>query len=97
MAKRPVPKYDFKAFGAAFKVLFHVKGVLRVCVKGILFSNTGSVYGFMSSAVPHVKRFVKCFFELVTENFSARRETGQEKGRKTRLWTFRSCFRGWVV
>ena len=53
MAKRPVPKYDFKAFGAAFKVLFHVKGVLRVCVKGILFSNTGSVYGFMSSAVPH--------------------------------------------
>ena len=24
-----------------------------VCVKGILFSNTGSVYGFISSAVPH--------------------------------------------
>ena len=26
-----------------------------------------------------------------------RRETGQEKGRKTRLWTFRSCFRVWGV
>ena len=36
MAKRPVPKYDFKAFGAAFKVLFHVKGVLRVCVGQVL-------------------------------------------------------------
>ena len=24
-----------------------------VCVRGILLSNTGSMYGFMSSAVPH--------------------------------------------
>ena len=40
-----------------------------------------------------MKRFVKCFFELLTENFSAWRETGQKKGRKTRLWTFRSRFR----
>lgn len=44
-----------------------------------------------------MKRFVKCFFGLLTDIFSARRETGQEKGRKTRLWTFRSRFRGWVV
>jgi hypothetical protein len=26
------------------------------------------------------KRFVKCFFELLTENFSAWWETGAEKG-----------------
>jgi hypothetical protein len=26
-----------------------------------------------------MKRFVKCFFELLTENFSVRRETGQEE------------------
>ena len=44
--------------------------------------------------LPAMKRFVKCFFELLTENFSAWRETGQKKGRKTRLWTFRSRFRG---
>ncbi len=36
--------------------------------------------------IPYImKRFVKCFFELLTENFSAWRETGQKKGRKTRL------------
>jgi hypothetical protein len=43
------------------------------------------------------KRFVKCFFELLTQNFSARRETGRKNGRKTRLWTFRSRFRRWIV
>ncbi len=25
-----------------------------------------------------MKRFVKCFFELLTQNFSARRETGRD-------------------
>ena len=44
-----------------------------------------------------MKRFVKCFFELLTENFSAWRETGHKKGHKTRLWTVRSRFRGQVV
>ena len=41
-----------------------------------------------------MKRFVKCFFELLTQNFSARRGTGRKNGRKTRLWTVRSPFRG---
>ena len=29
-----------------------------------------------------MKRFVKCFFELLTQNFSARRETGRKRGAK---------------
>ena len=37
----------FGCFGRLFMVS------RSVCVKGILFSNTGSVYGFISSAVPH--------------------------------------------
>ena len=41
-----------------------------------------------------MKRFVKCFFELLTQNFSTWRETGRKNGRKTRLWTVRSRFRG---
>ena len=44
-----------------------------------------------------MKRFVKCFFELLTQTFSERRETGRKKGRISRLWTFRSRFWGWVV
>ncbi len=35
--------------------------------------------------LPAMKRFVKCFFELLTENFSAWREMGHKKGQKTRL------------
>jgi hypothetical protein len=40
-----------------------------------------------------MKRFVKRFFELLTQNFSARREMGRKNGSKTRLWTVRSRFR----
>ncbi|MFR3762527.1 MAG: hypothetical protein ACLTXS_05385, partial [[Clostridium] symbiosum] len=48
----------------------------------------------LSSAMHFMKRFVKCFFELLTQTFSERRKTGRKKGRTTRLWTFRSRFRG---
>ena len=41
----------FLAYFGCFGRLFMVSR--SVCVKGILFSNTGSMYGFMSSAVPH--------------------------------------------
>ena len=41
----------FLAYFGCFGRLFMVSR--SVCVKGILFSNTGSVYGFMSSAPPH--------------------------------------------
>ncbi len=41
-----------------------------------------------------MKRFDKCFFGLLTQNFSAQRETGRKKGLETRLWTVRSPFRG---
>ena len=40
----------FLAYFGCFGRLFMVSR--SVCVKGILFSNTGSVYGFMSSAPP---------------------------------------------
>ena len=45
-----------RAYFGCFGRLFMVSR--SVYVKGILFSNTGSVYGFMSSAVPH-EAFVK--------------------------------------
>ena len=38
-----------------------------------------------------MKRFVKCFFELLTQNFSARRETGRKRGAK------RACGRSEAV
>ncbi len=41
----------FLAYFGCFGRLFMVSR--SVCVSGILFSNTGSMYGFMSSAVPH--------------------------------------------
>ncbi len=41
-----------------------------------------------------MKRFVKCFFELLTQNSSTWRETGRKNGRKTRLWSVRSRFCG---
>ena len=41
----------FLAYFGCFGRLFMVSR--SVCVKGILFSNTGSVYGFMSSARPN--------------------------------------------
>ena len=41
-----------------------------------------------------MKRFVKCFFELLTQALVSAAGNGQEKGRKIRLWTVRSRFRG---
>jgi len=46
---------------------------------------------------PHVcpmKRFVKCFFELLTQIHISAAGNGQKKGRITRLWTVRSRFEG---
>ena len=40
-----------RAYLGCFGLLFIVR--LSVWVRGILFANTGSIYGFMSSAVPH--------------------------------------------
>lgn len=46
----------------------------------------------LSILIGHFVTFRK-HLTVLTENFSARRETGH----KTRLWTVRSRFRGWVV
>ena len=40
-----------------------------VCVSGILFSNTGSVYGFISSAVPH-EAFCQVLFLVIDADTS---------------------------
>ena len=39
-----------------------------------------------------MKRFVKCFFKLLTENFSAWRETGHKKGYPCRLFFLCTIF-----
>ena len=50
------------------------------------------IYQFVGQ--PVMKRFVKCFFELLTQALVSAAGNGQEKGRKIRLWTVRSRFRG---
>ena len=39
-----------------------------------------------------MKRFVKCFFELLTQILISAAGNGRKKGLKTRLWTVRSHF-----
>ena len=46
---------------------------------------------FISSAM---KRFVKCFFELLTQNFSARWETGRKRGVKRACGRLEAVFVG---
>ena len=41
-----------------------------------------------------MKRFVKCFFELLTQNFSARRETGRKRGAKRACERLEAVFVG---
>ena len=44
------------------------------------------------TAARFMKRFVKCFFKLLTQIYISTAGNRQEKGRKTRLWTVRSRF-----
>lgn len=58
----------------------------------------GGFYRYRAKAIwgdkPAMKRFVKCFFELLTENFSAWRETGQKRGAKRACGRLEAVFMG---
>ena len=61
----PIPqKLRLRALAGFLGRLFIISR--SVCVSSTLFSNTGSMYGRYPRACP-MKRFVKCFFELLTQ------------------------------
>ncbi len=61
----PMPqKLRLRALAGFFGRVFMVSR--SVAVSSILFSNLGSTKGLMSFSFP-MKRFVKCFFELLTQ------------------------------
>ncbi len=60
--------------------LYDIMQYIKCDVSTICIGLAASFGAFLLAGGAKGKRFVKCFFELLTENFSAWWETGAEKG-----------------